>query len=276
MHLEFDRERMLRLMEDFYMLSGMKIALFDAGGNELLAYPLGDCAFCSAMKGCTASRKRCKASDMEAVSRCLREQKMRIYHCHAGLIEAVAPLVISGASAGCLMIGQATDLEEELALQGLMHRGSELCGKALQPKDAPVIKTAPQLRAAAHLMDACAGYVIGNAAVQLRHPALAARLRSYLLEHLSEDLPLSAITKALGVGKSRLYQICEAEYGMSVVAYLRHLRIQRGKELLSGSRLTIGEIAQAVGFGDYNYFCRVFRKETGLTPKSYRKQSQSL
>lgn len=274
MRLEFDRERMLQLMEDFYMLSGMKIALFDSDSNELLAYPRSDCAFCAAMKGCAASRRLCKSSDDCAVTQCLREQKMCIYHCHAGLIEAVAPLVIGGVSVGCLMIGQATDLEEPKALQALLRRGAAACGKALDMEAAPVVKTAPQLRAAAHLMDACAGYVIGKQAVQIRHPAMAARLRSFLQEHLAEDLPLSVITHHLGIGKSRLYQICEAEFGMSAASYLRHLRMQRAKELLIATQRPIVEIAQAVGFADYNYFCRVFRKETGSTPKSYRRRNQ--
>ena len=274
MYLDFDQKEMLRLMEDFYMLSGMKIALFDAKGNELLAYPREDCAFCRAMKGCKASGKLCKASDLGAVKQCLREQKTRIYHCHAGLIEAVAPLIIGGMAVGCLMIGQATDLEDGKALEALLCRGSRICGTALSQENAPVVKSAPQLRAAAHLMDACAGYVIGRQAVQLRHPAIAASLRTYLWGHMAEDLSLSDITRYLGVGKSRLYQICEAEFGRSVMSYLRYLRIQRAKELLSGSGLPIGVIAQMVGFADYNYFCRVFRTETGLTPKKYRLKNQ--
>ena len=270
MRLEFDREQMLELMKDFYILSGMKIALFDSDANELLAWPESDCAFCKAMKDCETSAHLCKSSDLSSITQCLTERRTLIYHCHAGLIEAVAPLVLGGVAVGCLMIGQATDLTDAQELEELLRRGAEANGIALSFPQAPVVKTAPQLQAAAHLMDACAGYVIRKQAVQIRHPAFAARLQSFLQEHLSEDIPISSLTRQMGMSKSRLYQICEAEFGMGAAAYLRFLRIQRAKELLVGTSKPIVEIAHAVGFADYNYFCRVFRRETGSTPKKYR------
>ena len=43
-------------------------------------------------------------------------------------------------------------------------------------------------------------------------------------------------------------------------------------ELLTGTDLTNSEICQQIGIADYNYFFRVFRKQTGFTPQAYRKQ----
>jgi transcriptional regulator GlxA family with amidase domain len=52
--------------------------------------------------------------------------------------------------------------------------------------------------------------------------------------------------------------------------YLRALRLQKAKELLSASKLNISEIAFAVGFEDPKYFSRVFSEEFGLSPASFR------
>jgi YesN/AraC family two-component response regulator len=48
------------------------------------------------------------------------------------------------------------------------------------------------------------------------------------------------------------------------------MRIDRAKELLATTDMSIREIAEAVGYADQNYFSRMFRKFTGLSPSSYK------
>lgn len=50
MRLEFDSNRLLQLMKDFHILTGIRIVLFDDEYQELLSYPGKDCAFCHRMK----------------------------------------------------------------------------------------------------------------------------------------------------------------------------------------------------------------------------------
>ena len=64
----------------------------------------------------------------------------------------------------------------------------------------------------------------------------------------------------------------EQTYGCGVKEYLRTLRIRRAAELLVTTELTNSEICQQIGIADYNYFFRVFREQTGLTPQMYRRQ----
>jgi two-component system response regulator YesN len=48
--------------------------------------------------------------------------------------------------------------------------------------------------------------------------------------------------------------------------------LQQAKILLKNSEKAISEIAEAVGFNDYNYFSRIFKKYYGISPRDYRKQ----
>ncbi len=57
---------------------------------------------------------------------------------------------------------------------------------------------------------------------------------------------------------------------MTAVNYLRTIRIRRAQHLLTFTDDTIASIAQAVGYDDPNYFIRIFRRSTGLTPARYR------
>jgi AraC family L-rhamnose operon regulatory protein RhaS len=57
---------------------------------------------------------------------------------------------------------------------------------------------------------------------------------------------------------------------MGIAAYVRRRRMHRAKKLLKNTTLSIGEIAHTVGFTDYNYFSRVYKKTYGKSPKRYR------
>ena len=58
--------------------------------------------------------------------------------------------------------------------------------------------------------------------------------------------------------------------GMTLVAYLNHVRLANGSRLLRETGLTIAEIANAVGFSDQSYFDKRFKRAFGRTPSSFR------
>ncbi len=63
---------------------------------------------------------------------------------------------------------------------------------------------------------------------------------------------------------------CERNLGTGIMQYLSGLRMEEARRLLIQTDLPISKIAEAVGFTNYNYFCRIFKKENGLPAKSYR------
>lgn len=64
--------------------------------------------------------------------------------------------------------------------------------------------------------------------------------------------------------------------GMSPLQYHHLVRMEEAKRLLGGTALTVREVAGQVGFADYNYFIRVFRRSCGMTPGAYRKSAAGL
>ncbi len=57
---------------------------------------------------------------------------------------------------------------------------------------------------------------------------------------------------------------------MGIASYIKKLRLEKAKELLTQTDLTVSQVAMEAGFSDYNYFCRIFKKETGLPAGKYR------
>jgi transcriptional regulator GlxA family with amidase domain len=59
---------------------------------------------------------------------------------------------------------------------------------------------------------------------------------------------------------------------MSPSAYLRTVRVQASRRLLTTTSRTLAEIAAAVGFTDQSHFTKRFREVTGITPGEYRRR----
>ena len=72
-----------------------------------------------------------------------------------------------------------------------------------------------------------------------------------------------------GYGKAMAKRFKEKK-NSTVMQYLETIRMNRAKELLEDSGLSVTEIAQEVGYGDPNYFTRSFKKNCAKTPKQYR------
>lgn len=71
---------------------------------------------------------------------------------------------------------------------------------------------------------------------------------------------------------SRFSHLFKSQVGSTPLDYLMSLRITRASEMLSGTELSVSRIAQLIGFNDYNYFIRVFKKYKGKTPANFRKK----
>ncbi len=86
-----------------------------------------------------------------------------------------------------------------------------------------------------------------------------------------EDITLQILAKKYHISESRLSVRLKEIQGMSFSKYLTSKRIQKAKELLADERLSVEQIASLVGYNDYYYFTKVFKRTTGISPSKYRK-----
>ncbi len=87
----------------------------------------------------------------------------------------------------------------------------------------------------------------------------------------TEDISLSGLAEKYHIGVSRLSIQVKERMGMSFSKYLTSKRIQKAKELLQDEGLSVEQVAEQVGYRDYFYFTKVFKKSTGMSPSRYRK-----
>jgi two-component system response regulator YesN len=101
---------------------------------------------------------------------------------------------------------------------------------------------------------------------------LVRRAKQYLQEHYGDsELTLELMADALGASPVYVSRLLKQELGMTFVAYLTQLRMKKAVQLLSGTELTIHEIAERVGYETQHYFSTAFKKVNGVSPNQYRK-----
>ena len=85
-----------------------------------------------------------------------------------------------------------------------------------------------------------------------------------------EDLCVQDIANELGLSRSKLYRKIKTLTGTSANEIIRKTRLEKAKELLEKTDMTIGEICYKVGFASPSYFTKRFKEHTGIIPKTYR------
>jgi two-component system, response regulator YesN len=118
--------------------------------------------------------------------------------------------------------------------------------------------------------------VVGDLATRLHthaHPDLSWRLSralDYIAAHLAGDLYIDEVADEVGIGPQHLSRLFKEELDSSFTRYLNERRVEHARFLLLTSAFNVAEVADRVGFRDANYFGKVFRRLTGVTPTQYR------
>lgn len=94
----------------------------------------------------------------------------------------------------------------------------------------------------------------------------------YLTHALPDDYTLPMLSKKFQLSERQILRICHRHLGTSYMRYVQKQRITHSCRLLASSHLKIYEVMHASGFQNADYFNRLFKRHTGLTPSAYRKQ----
>ena len=95
----------------------------------------------------------------------------------------------------------------------------------------------------------------------------------YINQHYYERLTLEQVAGVVSLSPTYLSGLFKAEMGQTFTEYIMNLRIERSQQLLRQTDLPLTEISQMTGFETQQYFNRVFKKRTGMSPLKYRNRS---
>ena len=94
-------------------------------------------------------------------------------------------------------------------------------------------------------------------------------------KYLQRGWSPARLAESVNLSPSRLNQLFKQETGMPPAKYLRELKMQRARELLETTHLSVKQVMARVGVTDESHFVRDFKKTCGLTPARYRERFQN-
>ncbi len=107
---------------------------------------------------------------------------------------------------------------------------------------------------------------------EAERPEAVKKALAFCQERLGDpSIGVKEIAAAAGLSRHHFSRLFEASQGVSPAACLKGLRLKEAARLLQMERLSVKEVADACGFGDSSYFCRVFRECFGISPEGFRR-----
>jgi AraC-like DNA-binding protein len=93
----------------------------------------------------------------------------------------------------------------------------------------------------------------------------------YIKEHLDQCIRTSELASSLSLSVSHFSHAFKKTTGKTPMMYVAAARVKAARQHMLSSAKSLSEIALNHGFCDQSHFCRIFRRETGLSPQAWRK-----
>lgn len=126
------------------------------------------------------------------------------------------------------------------------------------------------------LLGALTDHFNASASPPANVPAEMEMMIQFVRSHQNQKLSLEHVAKFAERSPSAVGRMFQKHLGMTTVEFIAQTKMKTAQQLLSTSRLSVGEIGRRVGIEDPYYFSKLFRKTVGCSPLEHRKKSSLL
>ncbi|MEK6796038.1 MAG: helix-turn-helix domain-containing protein [Spirochaetota bacterium] len=213
---------------------------------------------------------RCSAFDLKRLQNEIEDfPDGGFKHCHAGFIEVFMPLRRCGRVEGMLFAG-------------VFHpRGKAIPFALSEPVRSPLKEASSLPLADARILDEHYDMLslikreieiaVHDLSVTGGH-SRKQQIDRFIEMRYNKDPSLDDLCSVVGLNPSRMSEILRSLYGKTFPELINEMRLHRAKLLLTATSMPVHFVAAQCGYGNAEYFFRVFRKRFGMTPNAWRKQ----
>lgn len=98
------------------------------------------------------------------------------------------------------------------------------------------------------------------------------QVEQYIREHISEPLRVEELAQMYYISPTHLSRLFRKKHRMSVIEYIIEQKLQLAKSLLENPAYTVSMVSSSVGYTNYSYFTKIFKKAFGVSPSEYKRQ----
>lgn len=134
-----------------------------------------------------------------------------------------------------------------------------------------LVKRLGERRDIDRILEEIVGKLVAEEA-QMKQDDCVHEAKRFILEHIQETIYVEEIAEQVHLNAQYLMRLFKKETGMSILEFITNERMKLAKELLVKTDFAINRVADCVGYGNYSYFTRIFKRCTQVSPKVYRQQ----
>ncbi len=262
------------ILQSLFEISGMDVAVVNAK-NRILARRYSGALYCKSIHKSQKCLDMCTASDKCKLCEAHSEEKMVFYKCPFGIYEAIVPIKKANDIIAYLFVGLGLEDSEsgisEPLLSALdvapnLNRESLVAGIEAIPRFSK-----KKLEAYASLLPIIAEHLEINDLIAESDMTLGQLVKRYIKDNISTKITLNELALKMHCSTVTLTEHFKREFGITIVEYVNQKRIQKAKQLLQNSSLSIREISETCGFSSVEYFSRSFKESVGQAPSVWQK-----
>lgn len=99
---------------------------------------------------------------------------------------------------------------------------------------------------------------------------------AWLAENFREENAVAAVVEVCDIAERSLKRRFKTATGSTLIGYAQNLRVEEAKRLLESEPMSADDIAAAVGYENFAFFRRIFKRSTGMTPGQYRRMFRTF
>ena len=234
-----------------------------------------DNPYCAYLRLNKAAHWKCLECQRKAAAKC---KKTGAYSgvCHAGVFEYVYPILLNGKPEGMLSVSgyavpDGVGLAESLAVENDLDTHTIHTLYSVLNKNIPTRKEVDTLIYPLLNMIELLSYkekLTKEPTRKLSDKILEYCRRQHLKKITADDL-----CKRFFCSRSYIAHLFKKKTGRTLPGYINYCRIQTAMQILKESNTSLEEVASLCGFEDRGHFSKCFKKETGISPREWRKQN---
>lgn len=97
-------------------------------------------------------------------------------------------------------------------------------------------------------------------------------ISDYIRKHYMFELSMQDLARSMNYSEAYFCKLFKQFFGQNFTSYLTDYRVREAKKMLEEPTVNVKEVGKAVGYGDPNYFAKVFKRMTGQSPTEYRQE----
>lgn len=285
----FSIQRWESVQDSLAKTTGMAIIMVDYKGKPLSKHSLCS-SFCKKIRNDDMLGQYCEKCDSRGGAEAVRENKPYIYKCCFGLIDVAIPIVFKNTYLGAVMIGQVKaknniDIEHILSLP-INKSIAERLEKYISDYNEINVMDFDKINIISYMLYDICNYIVAqenyreNSKENIynrekltlgKENKIIMKAKEYIKEGFENNITLRDLAQHCNVSSSYLSRLFVKETGESFSIYVTRIKIEKAKEWLETSDMSISDIGYSLGFNETGYFIRTFKKNVGMTPGMYRK-----